>query len=113
MLEVSFTGNVRRSDLDKLRSALGLTARGRLTDDWDAEFGERVLSPRDSDGILLTLWRDLDRDGWWDIVLTYENNPLPDAEVDEWEREITSVIASLGFTVQKLRSQTRNRRPGM
>jgi hypothetical protein len=47
MLEVTFTGDMGDAELDELRAILGMASRGRLSDDWDAEFGRKELRPRD------------------------------------------------------------------
>lgn len=103
MLEVTFTGDVDDPELDKLRTSLGMAKRGRLTDDWDDEFGRRELSPRDSGWIYLNLTRDLNRDGWWKVALKFEQDPMPVAEVDMWEQKITSAITAAGLTVQQVK----------
>lgn len=103
MLEVTFTGDVGDAELDELRASLGMASRGRLSDDWDAEFGRRELCPRDSGWVYLVLYRDLDREGWWEVDLDYERTPLPAAEVGEWEKKITSAITAAGLTVQQVK----------
>jgi hypothetical protein len=103
MLEVTFTGDVHDPELAKLRASLGMAKRGRLSDDWDNEFGWRELSPRDSGWIYLILTRDLERDGWWEVDLEYEQDPLPVAEVDTWAQKITSAITAAGLTVQEVK----------
>jgi hypothetical protein len=106
MLEATFTGDVDDRELDTLRAALGMAKRGRLSDDWDDEFGWRELSPRESGWIYLNLTRDLDRDGWWEVALKYENDPLPVADVDMWEQKITGAIATAGLNLQEVRRQS-------
>ena len=103
MLEVTFTGDMGDAELDELRATLGMASRGRLSDDWDAEFGRKELRPRDSGWIYLILFRDLDREGWWDVDLKFEQTPLPAAEVDMWEQKITSAITAAGLTVQEVK----------
>lgn len=103
MLEVTFTGDVGDAELDELRASLGLSSHGRLSDDWDDDFGRRELSPRDSGWIYLILTRDLERDGWWKVALKFEQNPLPVAEVDMWEQKISSAITAASLTVQEVR----------
>lgn len=99
-LEVTFTGDVDDAELDELRASLGMAAHGRLSDDWDDEFGRRELSPPDSGWIYLILTRDLDRGGWWKVALKSEQTPLPAAQVDMWEQMIISAITAAGLTVQ-------------
>lgn len=103
MLEVTFTGDVGNAELDELRTNLGMAAHGRLSDDWDDEFGWRELSPRDNGWIYLILIRDLEREGWWEVDLKFEETPLPAAEVDMWERQIISAITGAGLTVQEVK----------
>lgn len=103
MLEVIFTGDVGDAELDQLRASLSLAARGRLSDDWDAEFGRRELRPPESGWIYLILIRDLEREGWWKVALKYEETPLLTAEVDRWEQQIVNAVTEVGLTVQEIR----------
>lgn len=103
MLDVTFTGDVGETELDELRGSLGMASRGRLSDDWDAEFGRREFRPRGSGWIYLILIRDLGCEGRWEIALTFEETPLPAAEADLWEQKIIGAITGAGLTVQAVR----------
>lgn len=107
MLEVTFTGDVGDPELGTLRASLGMGSRGRLSDDWDDEFGRRELSPRDSGWVYLILTRDLEREGWWKVALKFEKEPLPVAEVSAWEQKIIGAIRAAGLTLQESKQQTR------
>ena len=102
LLEVTFTGDVDDAELDELRARLGMASHGRLSDDWDDEFGRRELRPPDSGWIYLILTRDLDREGWWKVALKFEQTPLPATEVDMWEQKITSAIKAARQARRKL-----------
>jgi hypothetical protein len=103
MLRVMFTGDVGNRELASLRAALGMAARGRLSDELDDEFGWSELRPRAGGRVELTLLRSTRRDGLWMFRLTYEKSPLPAAELDLWEQKVTDAIAEAGLTVQSIR----------
>jgi hypothetical protein len=103
MLEVTFTGSVKAPELGRLRTSLGLSKHGRLSDDWDDDFGSRELSPRSSGWIYLILVRDLQHDGWWKVSLTHEENPLPAADVDMWEQKIIAAITEAGLAIEEVK----------
>lgn len=103
LLVVRLGGSVDTPELGVLRERLGLTPRGRLGDDWDANFGTLVIRPIDEEHVLLNLYRDLNGDGEWRFILTYEREPLPEAEVNEWERRIRDAAGAAGLTVTEVR----------
>lgn len=83
--------------LSSFREQVGLTPRGRLSDDWDQEFGRRELRPRVQGRAKLTLWRYADDD--WMIVLRYERDPLPSDEVEGMRQNILNAATAAGITV--------------
>ncbi|MEU9702536.1 hypothetical protein [Streptomyces sp. NPDC047981] len=83
--------------LSAFREEVGLARRGRLSDEWDEEFGRRELRSKEEGRVRLTLWRYADDD--WTVSLTYERDPLPDAEVAELRRSILDAAARAGMTI--------------
>ncbi|MEU1676794.1 hypothetical protein ABZ752_32865 [Streptomyces roseifaciens] len=80
-----------------LRERTGLQRRGRLTDDWDEEFGRRELRPSEAGLVTLSLWRYADDD--WVMSLTYRRDPLPSEEAEELKRTILNAAAEAGMTI--------------
>ncbi|MET9341778.1 hypothetical protein [Nonomuraea sp. NPDC003804] len=95
-LSISISGPLG-DHLDTFRELLALDKRGRLSDDWDQEFGSRILQSRESGWIRLDLSRY--EDDKWGIRLTYERDPLPADEVEELRRQILEAAAAVGVTV--------------
>jgi hypothetical protein len=87
------------SRLVEFRERLQLTKRGRLSDDWDQQFGDRIIRSRDEGLIRLSLNRYADDD--WNVSLVYERDPLPDAEVTELLDQIRAAASAVGVTVTK------------
>ena len=83
--------------LSRFREQVGLNPRGRLDDDWDEEFGQRELRPKEQGLVKLTLWRYADDD--WMIELTYERDPLPSDEAEGLRRTILDAATAAGLTV--------------
>ncbi|MER6357447.1 hypothetical protein ABT186_37990 [Streptomyces sp. NPDC001634] len=72
-LSVRLKGAFPRGELSAFRERVGLTPRGRLSDDWDQEFGVRELRSKEQGGrVLLKLWR-YDEDDW----LVEADGPVP------------------------------------
>ncbi|RDI43583.1 hypothetical protein [Nocardia mexicana] len=89
--------NVDQCGLDRLRTALGLRACGRLSDDWDAEFGSRTLADTGVGSTWLTLSRT-DEQRWYLRVSYPEDRPPASADVADWRREVTDGIHQAGLT---------------
>ncbi|WP_406474510.1 hypothetical protein [Streptomyces sp. NBC_01615] len=83
--------------LSRFREQVGLNPRGRLSDDWDQEFGQRELRPKEQGQVMLKLWRYEDDD--WMIALTYEQDPLPADEADGLRQNILDAATAVGLTV--------------
>lgn len=81
----------------EFRERVGLERRGRLSDDWDQEFGRARLRSREQGLVDLTLWRYEDDD--WNIRLTYEKDPLPAVEAEQLRRKVLDAAAAAGMTV--------------
>jgi hypothetical protein len=92
---VSISGDLG-GRLNNFRERLQLTKRGRLSDEWDEEFGYRIIRAGDEGLVRL----DLDRyaDDEWEVSLAYEKEPLPGVEVEELLDEIFAAAAAVGVT---------------
>lgn len=97
-LVVSISGDLG-GDLDKFRDLLQLSKHGRLSDDWDQEFGSHILRPRDDGLIRLDLSRYTDDK--WGITLTYERDPLAEDELADLRNQIVAAAAAVGVIVTK------------
>jgi hypothetical protein len=84
-------------NLAEFRDRIGLQRRGRLTDDWDEEFGRLRLRDREQGLIELKLWRYEDDD--WKVNLTYEKDPLPTDEAEQWRQKVLDAAAAVGMTI--------------
>jgi hypothetical protein len=102
-LEIRFRGAVDDSELEILRDRVGLRKHGRLSDDWDAEFGSLVIRPESEGRVRLDLYRDLDNDGLWSFSLTFEADPPSAEEILQWEGKIKEAIAAAGLTVESVK----------
>lgn len=91
-----------RLDADRLaavRSALRLSARGRLSDREDAKFGSRAFRG----DAALGLWRY--GDDRWGVTVTYRpDDGVTPADLDELAGEVAAVAADVGLTVEERRS---------
>ncbi len=95
-LRIRMRGNLGEQ-LSNFREQVGLDRRGRLDDDWDQEFGQRELRPKEQGHAKLTLWRYADDD--WMIALTYDQNPIPEDQLEDLRRGILNAAATTGLTV--------------
>ncbi|WP_433678808.1 hypothetical protein [Nocardia sp. CA-119907] len=91
---------VDQQSLDRLRSTLGLTRSGRLTDDWDYNFGERALKGSGIETTWLTLWR-ADEAPWYLAVSQPEDEPPSEPELAAWRREVIEGIHKAGLTLHQ------------
>ncbi|MFG1839347.1 hypothetical protein ACGFH8_13020 [Micromonospora sp. NPDC049175] len=96
---VALHGHVDRSVLGRLRAALGLSAVGRLGDDWDELFGE---TNRTIVGVPATveLWRDVDSQGWrLDIELLADPD---DSDVQDLLTAVRAEVEAAGVQVASI-----------
>lgn len=95
-LEGEFDGHM----LEVFRHRLGLRKRGRLTDDWDEQFGSRTLDFPDPRG---EFWLDLSREtsDSWVVELSYEVDPLPADEMERLRQQTLEAAAEVGVTVTR------------
>lgn len=89
-------------DSDKVatfRERLGMTKRGRLSDDWDANFGHRDLRSSEQGRVWLNLYRHTDSS--WSADLSYEVDPLPSDEMEQLRTKILEAAGEVGTTVTR------------
>jgi len=98
-LRVRMRGEFPRGELSAFRERVGLTPRGRLSDDWDEEFGVRELRSKEQGGrVLLKLWR-YDEDDWL-VALTFEGgDPLSSEQAEEVRHVVLDAAARAGLAV--------------
>ena len=84
-------------NLSEFRDRVGLQRRGRLSDDWDQEFGRRELRSRDEGWVNLRLWRHEDDE--WLVNLTYEKDPLPADEAEQLHQKVLDAAVAVGMTI--------------
>jgi hypothetical protein len=97
-LVIFLAGEFDSQKLEIVRERLGLTKSGRLSDDWDANFGHRDLA-KEPNRIWLDLYRDDDTS--WNVTLTYEVDPLPADQVETLRRQILDAAAAVGVRVER------------
>jgi hypothetical protein len=85
-------------NLTEFRERVGLERRGRLSDDWDQEFGRLRLRPRERGLVDLTLWRGYEDDDW-KVNLIYDKDPLPVEEAEKWRQKVLDAAAAVGMTI--------------
>jgi hypothetical protein len=78
VLVIDIHGEVDQSSLQRLRSHLDLKKQGRLSDDWDQEFGHRKIERSSSQYTSIGLFRNFD--GSWKVQVldTEELDPTGD-----------------------------------
>lgn len=99
-LKINFSGEMPQSKLEKMRELLGLTRRGRLDDDEDAEFGYRYLQRDDDNQVEVDLWRSTATE--WYVKLVYLSEPPAAGVVDQLQSDILAAAGQLGFTVDRV-----------
>lgn len=72
---------------------------GRLSDDWDSNFGHGELRPADLGGVWLNLSRHSSSS--WSVALSYEADPLPSDEMERLRVEILGAATEVGVTVTR------------
>jgi hypothetical protein len=84
--------------LTEFREWVGLQRRGRLSDDWDQEFGRREVRSREQGWVNLALWRGFEDDEWM-VTLKFEKDPLPAAEAEQLRQKVLDAAAAVGMTI--------------
>ncbi|MHA3023887.1 hypothetical protein ACXPWS_26900 [Mycobacterium sp. BMJ-28] len=96
VLVIDIHGDVDQSGLDRLRASLGLHKQGRLSDDWDQEFGYRI-DDSPGDGHFNTgLLRQFDNS--WNLqILSTSQFPSGSAELEKIGDELVRAVEAAGF----------------
>ena len=96
ILAIDIRGNVDQSGLDRLRDHLGLQTYGRLTDDWDEQFGYRRIERAAGQYTKIVLYRDFE--GAWDVeVMGTDDVHLSAQEIADLRDELVAGITAAGF----------------
>ncbi|TDD12073.1 hypothetical protein E1292_02820 [Nonomuraea deserti] len=90
-------GQFTAATLDEFRDALGIHRRGRIDNDAEQFYGDRVL--RDEDHRLVRLMLARTFDGDWYLSLSYQDMPPDQDTVDQMARDIHAAAARGGLTV--------------
>ena len=91
-------GRFTAGTLDEFRDALGIGRRGRIDDDTEQFFGERVL--RDEPGGLVRLMLARTFDGNWYLSLSYQGEPPGNATVERLAMDIHAAAGRAGLAVR-------------
>jgi hypothetical protein len=95
VLVIDIDGDVDRSGLERLRAHLNLKKQGRLTDDWDQEFGYRTIEERSGQRIKIVLYREFD--GSWLVDVSASGADLSAEEIGLLRAEFVQGIAAAGY----------------
>jgi hypothetical protein len=89
-------GHVDQQGLERLRAELRLTKQGRLSDDWDENFGNRRIERPSGESFKVSLYRH-SADGTWTVNVS-TTQPLPDdREVAALRDRLVANVAAAGF----------------
>lgn len=75
ILEIDIRGDVDQSGLERLRTHLNLKKFGRLTDDWDQQFGYRKIERANGQYTKVVLYREFDGSWQVQVIDTEELDP--------------------------------------
>lgn len=96
ILTFDLQGDVDQAGLERLRTHLGLKKFGRLTDEWDQQFGYRKIEKPGGHYTKTVLYRDFDRS--WEVQVTgSEDLDLHTDELAVLKRELLERIEAAGF----------------
>lgn len=96
ILVIDIHGEVDQSGLDRLRTHLKLKKYGRLTDDWDQQFGYRKIERSGGQYTKIVLYRDFD--GSWEVQAIDTEKTDPNAnEISLLRSELVRGIEAAGY----------------
>jgi hypothetical protein len=98
-LIVYMRGEVVGAALQVLRERLELTPHGRMSDDWDQNFGRRYLRGPDQGQADISLLRYADDDWRYQIFTTGELIPLD--EIEQLREQMLAAAEEAGLTVYR------------
>jgi hypothetical protein len=96
VLVIDIDGDVDQPGLERLRTHLNLKKQGRLTDDWDQEFGYRVIEAANGQRTDVGLWREFDESWKVSVLATSQPDPTND-ELAPLRTELVEGITAAGF----------------
>lgn len=96
IMEIDIRGSVDQSGLERLRSHLKLTKFGRLTDDWDQQFGYRRIERADGQYTKIVLYREFDGSWQVQVIDTEELDPNSDG-FELLRKELVDGLAAAGY----------------
>jgi hypothetical protein len=95
ILVIDIRGNVDQSSLERLRTRLSLKKQGRLSDDWDQEFGYRSIQSASGQRINIGLFREFDESWVVDVSASAPN--ISSEELALLRAELLEGITAAGF----------------
>jgi hypothetical protein len=95
ILMIDIDGDIDQSGLDRLRTHLNLKKQGRLTDDWDQEFGYRIIQHAGGQRINIGLSRELDRS--WLVDASASDPNVSSDELALLRAELIEGITASGY----------------
>jgi hypothetical protein len=105
ILAIDIRGSVDQSGLDRLRDHLDLHKYGRLTDDWDEQFGYRKIERPDGNYTKIVLYRNFE--GAWGLeVMDTETVNLSAEETAQLCSELIEGITAAGYEATVKRGPT-------
>jgi hypothetical protein len=109
ILVIDIDGTVDQSGLERLRTHLNLKGRGRLTDDWDQEFGYRT-EEASAQRTNIVLFRNFDESWKVSVHATGQQEPSND-ELALLRNELVEGITAAGFQATVRAKPTSGSRP--
>ena len=96
IFDIDIGGTVDQAGLNLLRAHLNLTSEGRLTDDWDQAFGNRMIKRTADRYKNINLFRN--DDGSWKVsVCDTEKRDPNDPELTALCAELVDGITAAGY----------------
>jgi hypothetical protein len=110
ILVIDIDGDIDQSGLERLRAHLNLEEQGRLSDDWDQEFGYRIIQPEGEQQTDIGLFRNFD--GSWKIQVLASRQPDPSSdELALLRAELVNGITAAGYQATVRAKPTFGTRP--
>jgi|SRR5882757_3124546 len=95
VLVIDIDGGIDQSGLERLRTHLNLKKQGRLTDDWDQEFGYRTIEAASGQRTKIGLFRE--SDGSWLVDASASGSDVSNDEIALLRAELVQGIAAAGY----------------
>ena len=96
VLVIDIHGEIDQSGLERLRSSLDLAQQGRLTDDWDQEFGHRRIDTANGTRFRIGLLRNFDGSWKIQVVESIRSETVSD-EFAQLRKRLLDGIKSAGY----------------